>query len=53
MNRTNLPSTFTQFPDVKSLYDRRRRARQQRRWAIALCIIGSVLLLAWEMFRAY
>lgn len=32
---------------------RRRRARHQQRWAIALCVIGSALLLAWEAFSAH
>ena len=36
---------------VKILLERRRRARRQQRWAIALCIIGSVILLALEAWK--
>lgn len=38
---------------VRELIERRRRARHQQRWAIALCVIGSALLLAWEAFSAH
>lgn len=36
---------------IQALEARRRRARRHQRWAIALCLIGSALLLAWEMFN--
>ena len=38
---------------IRTLIDRRRRARRQQRWAIALILIGSALLLAWGAFNAH
>lgn len=39
--------------EINALVARRRRARRQQRWAIALCLIGSALLLAWGAFNAH
>lgn len=36
----------------REVLERRRRARRQQRWAIALLVIGSALLLAWEAYSA-
>lgn len=40
------------YPDVRLLFDRRRRARRNQRWAIALCIIAAVVLLLWRFLSA-
>lgn len=46
----NLPQKSYPEIDVRSLLEVRRRARLHQRWAIALCLIGSVILFVWEVW---
>jgi hypothetical protein len=44
-----MAANFYTGGDVRRLMDRRRRARRQQRWAIALCLIGAALIILLEV----